>query len=55
MENTEFVFGKAEAPAKEPVSAYTPGDFLRRFAAVVAICLGLAVLANAVVMMVGSG
>lgn len=55
MEHTEIVFSKADAPAQEPVSEYTLGDFLRRFGAALAVCLGLAVLANAVVMMVGPG
>jgi hypothetical protein len=33
---------------------YAPGDFLRQFGAVVAICLGLAALAHVLVVIVGA-
>ena len=43
----------ADQPIQEAHEEYTPGDFLRQFGSVIAICLGLATLAHLVVFMVG--
>ena len=47
------VFTKADQPIRQPHGEYTPGDFLRQFGTVIAICLGLATLAHLLVFMVG--
>ncbi|HEY2617956.1 MAG TPA: hypothetical protein VGI78_11495 [Acetobacteraceae bacterium] len=54
MRNTETAFGQAQEPVAEPGTDYAPRDFLRQFGAVIAICLGLALLAHALVMIVGT-
>jgi hypothetical protein len=46
-------FTEAPEPFQAPVTRYSPGDFLRQFAAVIAICLGLALMAHVLVMFVG--
>ncbi len=46
-------FPEAQESFQEPVTRYSPGDFLRQFAAVVGICLGLALMAHVLVMFVG--
>jgi hypothetical protein len=51
METTDTAFGEVQAPVQE--ARTTPGDFLRQFGAVIAICLGLALLAQALVTIVG--
>ena len=53
MENTDTAFGQAQEPVEVPGTQYAPGDFLRQFGAVIAICLGLALLANVLVTIVG--
>ena len=47
------IFTEADQPIREPHEKYTPGDFLRQFGAVIAICLGLATLAHVAVFMAG--
>jgi hypothetical protein len=54
VRNTETAFGQAQEPVAEPGTDYAPRDFLRQFGAVIAICLGLALLAHALVMIVGT-
>ena len=46
-------FTEAHEPFQEPVTRYSPADFLRQFAVVIAICLGLALMAHVVVALVG--
>ena len=46
-------FTEEHTPSQQPVSRYSPGDFLRQFAAVIAICLGLALMAHILVAFVG--
>jgi len=53
VENTDTAFGQVQEPVEEPGTHYTPGDFLRQFGAIIAICLGLALLANVLVAIVG--
>lgn len=53
VENTNTAFGLAQEPVEASGTQYTPGDFLRQFGAVIAICLGLALLANVLVAIVG--
>ena len=53
METTDTAFGEVQAPIQESRTTYSPGDFLRQFGAVIAICLGLALLAQALVTIVG--
>ena len=53
VENTDTAFGQAQEPVEVPGTQYTPGDFLRQFGSVIAICLGLALLANVLVTIVG--
>ena len=53
VETTDTAFGEAQAPVQESGTAYSPGDFLRQFGAVIAICLGLALLAQVLVTIVG--
>jgi hypothetical protein len=40
-------------PAQEARAQYTPGDFLKQSGMVIAVCLGLAMLARVLVMIVG--
>jgi hypothetical protein len=40
-------------PAQDAPAQYTPGDFLKQAGMVIAVCLGLAMLAQILVMMVG--
>jgi hypothetical protein len=40
-------------PAQDSPAQYTPGDFLKQAGMVVAVCLGLAMLAQILVMIVG--
>jgi hypothetical protein len=53
METTDTAFGEVQAPVQEARKTYSPGDFLRQFGAVIAICLGLALLAQALDTIVG--
>ncbi len=46
-------FASADQPIRGPDDEYTPGDFLRQFGSVIAICLGLATLAHLAVFMAG--
>ena len=48
------LFGSMKGLTREPPPSYSPGDFLRRFGAVIAICLGLALLAQVVVAVTGA-
>jgi hypothetical protein len=45
--------GAAHEATQETGTPYSPGDFLRQFTAVIAICLGLALMAHALVAIVG--
>lgn len=40
-------------PAQDVRAQYTPGNFLKQAGMVIAVCLGLAMLAQILVMMVG--
>lgn len=40
-------------PAQDARTRYTPGDFLKQAGMVIAVCLGLAMLAQVLVMIVG--
>jgi hypothetical protein len=60
MEGTEIMhaaqagaFKEVHEPYLEPHEEYTPRDFLWRFGAVIAICLGFAMLAQLMVYIVG--
>ncbi len=53
MEDIETAFGEAAQPVEESGTQYSPADFLRGFGAVIAICLGLALLAHVLVTVVG--
>jgi hypothetical protein len=39
-------FGGVYKADQEPETSFTPGDFLRQTAAIISICLGLALLAH---------
>ena len=54
MQNLDTAFGHAQEPVAEPGTDYAPRDFLRQFGAVIAICLGLALLAHVLVMVTGT-
>ncbi|MGC1412058.1 MAG: hypothetical protein WA864_24290 [Acetobacteraceae bacterium] len=53
MENVETALGKVDGPVQNSVTQYSSGDFLRHFGTVIAVCLGLALLAHILVMFVG--
>jgi hypothetical protein len=40
-------------PAQDAPAQYTPGDFLKQAGMVIVVCLGLAMLAQVLVMIVG--
>jgi hypothetical protein len=44
---------KAHQPAQDARGQYTPGEFLKQAGLVIAVCLGLAMLAQVLVMVVG--
>jgi hypothetical protein len=46
--------GELHEPAQDAAREYTPGDFLMQAGMVIAVCLGLAMLAQALVMLVGA-
>jgi hypothetical protein len=54
VQNLDTAFGHAQEPVAEPGTDYAPRDFLRQFGAVIAICLGLALLAHVLVMVGGT-
>ena len=39
-------FGAVHQPTEEPNTTYTPGDFVREAGYIIAICLGLGLLAH---------
>jgi hypothetical protein len=47
------LFTEAPRPGRAPREEYTPGDFLRECSSVIAACLGVAALANLLVLLVG--
>jgi hypothetical protein len=53
VENVETALHKVDGPVQVSVTQYSPGDFLRHFGTVIAVCLGLALLAHILVMFVG--
>ena len=53
VETTDTAFGEVQAPVQESRTTHSPGEFLRQFGAVIAVCLGLALLAQALVAIVG--
>ncbi len=53
METTDTAFGEVQEPVQDSDPQHTPGEFLRQFGAVIAVCLGLALLAQALVAIVG--
>jgi hypothetical protein len=46
-------FAEAHEPVQGTGTQYSPGDFLKQFGVVIAICLGLALLAHVLVALVG--
>jgi hypothetical protein len=46
-------YGAAHEPVEDEGTQYSPGDFLRQFAVVIAICLGMALIAHVLVAIVG--
>jgi hypothetical protein len=46
-------FDEAHQPAQDDRARYTPGEFLKQAGLVIAVCLGLAMLAQVLVMVVG--
>jgi hypothetical protein len=44
---------ESHEPAQDAPAQYTPGNFLKQAGMVIAVCLGLAMLAQVVVMIVG--
>jgi hypothetical protein len=42
-------FGGVDDTDQKPATSFTPGDFLRQTAAIIAICLGLALLAHVLI------
>ena len=61
MENIEHLpmpvppsFEEVHEPRPEPQGDYTPGDFLWQFGALMAFCLGLALLAHFAVFLGGN-
>jgi hypothetical protein len=46
-------YGAAHEPVDNEGTRYPPGDFLRQFAAIIAICLGMALLAHVLVTIAG--
>jgi hypothetical protein len=44
---------EAQQPTQDGRAQYTPGEFLKHAGIVIAVCLGLALLAQALVAMVG--
>ena len=42
-------FGGDYEAQQEPETTFTPGDFLRQTAAIISICLGLALLAHVLI------
>jgi hypothetical protein len=53
VQHTDTAFGQAQEPVEGSGTQYKPADFLRQFGAIIAICLGLALLANVLVTIVG--
>ena len=53
MENTDTAFGQVQEPIEVSGTQYSSGDFLRQFGAIIAVCLGLALLASVLVAIVG--
>jgi hypothetical protein len=53
VDDIQTAYGAVREPAEETRDQYSPGDFLRRFASVIAICLGLALLAHVLMAMAG--
>ena len=60
MDKIENAFGALQRardelhePAQDARTRYTPGDFLKQAGMVIAVCLGLAMLAQVLVMIVG--
>jgi hypothetical protein len=61
VDNTDIVtrerldaFDDAQESVHHPAAQYSVGEFLRSFGAVIAICLGLALIAHVVVTVVGT-
>ena len=46
-------YGAADRPVENEGTQYSPADFLRQFAVVMALCLGMALLAHVLVTIVG--
>ncbi len=46
-------YGAAYQPVQEDSRQYSPADFLRKFATVIAVCLGMALLAHVIVTIAG--
>ena len=60
MDKTDTAFGalsraldEEHPPAQDERAQYTPGEFLRQAGLVIALCLGVAMLAQVLVMVVG--
>ena len=53
VEDIDTAFGHVQETDEASGAEYAPRDFLRQFGAVIAICLGLALLAHVLVTVVG--
>ena len=53
VENTDTAFGQVQEPIEVSGTQYSSGDFLQQFGAIIAVCLGLALLASVLVAIVG--
>ncbi len=49
----QSAFSAAQEPDEQSSTQYSPSDFLRQFAAVIAVCLGLALLAHVLLTVTG--
>jgi len=53
VDNSDTTFGGVEESVDERAARYAPADFLRQFGTIIAVCLGLALLAQILVSVVG--
>jgi len=53
LDNSDTAFGGVRESIDEPATRYAPADFLRHFGTIIAVCLGLALLAQILVSITG--
>jgi len=53
VDNSDTAFCGVRESIDEPATRYAPADFLRQFGTDIAVCLGLALLAQILVSIVG--